>query len=123
MSCSRRQAETWEPRARTISADVGPFPEARARLPFRLWSGDPVAKGQCGTRLTFGSRAAPGSQQRQVMPLRLRALVAGCDCSRRGDGKARVTANLEAACLLDTAVPFAASRAGKHHAACSAPLR
>jgi hypothetical protein len=49
------------------SADFGPFPEACARLPFRLLNGDPVAKGKCRKRWRRGFRAA-----------------VGCDCSRRG---------------------------------------
>ncbi len=102
----------------------GSLNRACSRLPFRLSSGDPVAKEPCNTRLmnSFLCRASqPGT--RQLMPLRPRALVAGCDCSRRGDDGACVTASPETVCPPNSAMPFAASRAGKPHAACRTPLR
>jgi hypothetical protein len=62
---SARQPFTAADAWRVNSADFGPLPEARARLPFRPESSDPVAKEQCRMRRIGRFPLPPG-----------------CDCSR-----------------------------------------
>jgi len=94
------------------------------------YSGDRrLVSGLRCRRLTFGSpsvsRAAALLPRRRCVTLLECGFTTavGCDCSRRTVAKLCVTTKPEAAHQLDCAMPFAAGRAGKHHAASNAPLR
>jgi hypothetical protein len=59
---SRRLCGNLGARTKVDSADFGPLSEAYARLPFRLWSGGPVAKeamqSPAGVRIPLPPSAA-----------------------------------------------------------------